>query len=112
MEDIAYTVEMLDGETFICTESQMRDGINNISIADDSSEIIFGYSLVNVKSIVKKYKLQKKKSETFCMTLFTDEYPEITADEYIEHYCNLSAEIYGHNVFSKIDRKIVERFCF
>lgn len=96
MESIVYVVETQNGETATFTETEMRDGMDDIG--------------GDVKSIVKKYKLHHKKGKTFCMTLFTDAHLEISADEYIEHYRNLPADNYGHNVFSKINKRIVEMF--
>ena len=101
MENICYIVETYDDdddEYTKYTESEMRDSIDDICVA------------CNVKSIVKKYRLSCKKGVVFRMTLFTDKYPNISANEYIAHYCNMPADIYGDDIFSDLDKEIVELF--
>ena len=101
MEKIYYIVETYDDDNDECTkytESEMRDSIDDICVA------------CNVKSIVKKYRLSCKKGVVFRMTLFTDKCPNISANDYIAHYCNMPADIYGDNIFSDLDKEIVELF--
>jgi len=99
MEKICYIVQTYDDdddEYTKYTESEMRDSIDDICVA------------CNVKSFVKKYSLSCKKGVAFRMTLFTDEHPEFSANDYIEHYCNMPANIYGDNIFNDLDKEIVE----
>ena len=98
MEKVYYIVETDDDDEEYTkyTESEMRECIDDLPY--------------NVSAIIKKYRLTNKKDVVFRMTLFTQDYPEITAGDYIKHYCNMPVEIYGADIFSDLDKDIVERF--
>jgi hypothetical protein len=97
MEKVYYIVETDDDDEYTkYTESEMRECIDDLPH--------------NVSTIIKKYRLTNKKDVVFRMTLFTQDYPEITAGDYVKHYCNMPTEIYGADIFSDLDRDIVERF--
>ncbi len=97
MEKVYYIVETDDDDEYTkYTESEMRECIDDLPH--------------NVSLIMKKYILTRKLSTVFRMTLFTQEYPDITASDYVKHYCNMPTEIYGADIFSDLDRDIVERF--
>ena len=94
MESVHYIIETEDECVLRYNAAQMRESMDDLP--------------QNIKTICKKYRLSYKKGKIFKMTLFTDERPDISADEDIEHYKGMPRDVYGSNVLSDLDREIIE----
>ena len=91
-----YLIEYKDGR---------EDTMNKIML-ESSVDNIFN----DVSKIIKRYRLQNETKKTYyCMTLFSDD-NNISVNDYIEHYKNISIDTYGSNVLDDFDIEIISIF--
>jgi hypothetical protein len=91
-----YLIEYKDGTDDVLTKEELEEYIDEIY--DD------------IAIIIKKFKLNNNNKIAYKMTLFTIN-ENFSANDYIEHYRNLSKEKYGCNFLSKFDIEIIEMLC-
>jgi hypothetical protein len=97
MEKIVYIIENSNGDSIEIKEND-----------------IFRYVDANIDEISflkKQYKLSYMKDKIFAMVLYKNDL-EFTADEYIRHYLDLDAKLYGSKVFTATDTAIVKKLNF
>ena len=90
-----YFIEFKDGTEETMNRVMLESAIDNI--------------FDNIIKIVKRYRLQDNLNKTYNMTLFTVDHC-ISADDYIEHYRDLSKDKYGANVLDDFDVEIITLF--